>query len=275
MSISPSLRPGIQLLVLSRPSLDADSLGRFLSSHGTSWRNAGQASVADQVIELAGRVCYMSFGENQSDRSNKEYIGNLIRQGHESVLEHVSWTFLLTGVSRGFSHQFVRHRVGFSFSQLSQQYHDESEAQFIVPAILAQDENAAAAWRESIGASLTAYRAIIARLEERLGQAPRGPAGKELRRLIRSAARSTLPNATETKLAFTANARALRHFLKLRGSIGGDEEMRRVSVLLFLLMKTEAPAAFQDFEEQPSEDSIGAVVQRSLSEVENARGAWP
>jgi thymidylate synthase (FAD) len=165
--------------------------------------------------------------------------------------------------------------VGFSFSQLSQQYHDESEAQFIVPAILAQDENAAAAWRESIGASLTAYRAIIARLEERLGQAPRGPAGKELRRLIRSAARSTLPNATETKLAFTANARALRHFLKLRGSIGGDEEMRRVSVLLFLLMKTEAPAAFQDFEEQPSEDSIGAVVQRSLSEVENARGAWP
>ncbi|MDU6092992.1 MAG: FAD-dependent thymidylate synthase, partial [Staphylococcus lugdunensis] len=106
----------------------------FLNENGLTWIQKGNATEAEHLVEASGRLCYMSFGEqNQSPRNTNEYIMNLIVQGHESVLEHLNWTFLITGVSRAFTHQLVRHRAGFSYSQLSQQYHDESEAEFVVP----------------------------------------------------------------------------------------------------------------------------------------------
>src|SRR4051812_24681486 len=114
------MEPKIQ--VIARPSLDVNSIGEFLDQERTWWRRTGQATPAEELIELAGRVCYMSFGGAQSPKDNSSYVRNLILQQHESVLEHASWTFVLAGVSRAFSHQFVRHRVGFSYSQLSQQY---------------------------------------------------------------------------------------------------------------------------------------------------------
>jgi len=70
---------------------------------------------------------------------------------------------------------------------------------------------------------------------------------KEFKRAIRSAARSVLPNATETKIVVTANARALRHFFKIRGSIPGDIEMREAVAALFKLVQAEAPSLFADF----------------------------
>jgi thymidylate synthase (FAD) len=187
----------------------------------------------------------MSFGEAQSPRSNSEYVHNLISMGHESVLEHAAWTLLISGISRAFSHQLVRHRVGFSFSQLSQQYHDESDTKFVMPESLRSNRRAAEIWSDIVERSRAAYKAILDEVNE---SGKEDLAAKETKRAMRSAARSVLPNATETKVVVTANARALRHFLRVRGDIVGDIEMRRVCGLLLGVMKSEAPSLFSDFE---------------------------
>src|SRR6266581_4879117 len=102
----------MKVYVIARPRFDVKALSQFLADKGTSWRGTENSTESEQLVEVAGRVCYMSFGEAQSSRTNAEYIQNLIEMGHESVLEHASWTFVINGVSRGFTHQLVRHRVG-------------------------------------------------------------------------------------------------------------------------------------------------------------------
>jgi thymidylate synthase (FAD) len=198
------------------------------------------ATDAERLIEFAGRICYLSFGERQSPRSNRDYIVNLISQGHDSVLEHASWTFLITNISRALSHQIVRHRIGFSYSQLSQQYVDHSDLQFVVPSGV--EENS------ELRHALDAYLDTAKRLYGELLAQSAPTNDREGLRAKRSLARTVLPNATETKLVVTANARALRHFLKVRGSTEGDLEMRSLCAALLAALKKEAPSVFMDFE---------------------------
>jgi thymidylate synthase (FAD) len=243
-----------EIYVLARPSF-TDEFSRFLAAEKETWIQT-PCTPAEKLIEFAGRICYMSFGSRQSVRTNREYIQNLIDQGHESVLEHLNWTFLLTGVTRAFTHQLVRHRAGLSFSQLSQQYHDETEAAFVVPEGLEHEPEALAAWKESIEVSRRAYKKIMTTLLRG------GRAAKETKRAIHSIARSVLPNATETKIVVTANARAIRHFLSIRGAIEGDIEMRRVSKLIYDAIVADAPAVVSDFVCEDRNDGT-PVIRRS------------
>lgn len=253
------MKPKIYLI--GRSQFRAEHFVTFLQSEATQWHRTSGATEPEEIVEVAGRVCYMSFGEKQSPRSNGEYIRNLIEQGHESVLEHVTWTFLLTGVSRAFTHQLVRHRVGFAFSQLSQQYHEENAATFIEPAHLKRSPAAIKAWRDAIAVSQEAYRTILDSLKELNGTPGLDLQQKEFKRAIRSAARSVLPNATETKLVMTVNARALRYFFKVRGSIPGDLEMRQVAAALFDIVTADAPSLFSDFRFETLSDGSPVLVQ--------------
>src|SRR5262245_42749329 len=128
-----------RLYIAGRPSFDQEEIERFLGDENSTWRTTDRARSAENIVEIAGRICYMSFGDRQSPRDNTQYIQNLISQGHESVLEHAVWSFILTDVSRSFTHQLVRHRVGFSYSQLSQQYHDEENSQSAIPSVVLSD----------------------------------------------------------------------------------------------------------------------------------------
>jgi thymidylate synthase (FAD) len=248
----------VRAYLVTRPVFDIAAFLDFVADEKTVWRRSPGARDAEEIIEAAGRVCYLSFGARQSWRTNSEYLANLIELGHESVLEHVNWSFVLTGISRAFSHQLVRHRVGFAFSQLSQQYHDERDAVFVEPADLAKFPAARAAWLTAITMARQAYRDILDQLAPvEAGSVPKEQ--KEIRRAIRSAARSVLPNATETKIFFTANARALRHFFQVRGALVGDEEMRCVSAALLQLLKIEAPSLFADFEVETLADGSPTV----------------
>jgi thymidylate synthase (FAD) len=237
--------------------LDQEELDRFLEQEGTEWKRTPGTTGAEEIIEFAGRICYMSFGNKQSPKLNREYVQNLIQQEHDSVLEHASWTFLLTGVSRAFTHQMVRHRVGFSFSQLSQQYHDETAAKFVIPEEIKMTPKARDLWLGLIDELRKGYQSISNDLEKENLRSQTTP--KESRRSIRSAARSILPNATETKLVFSANGRALRHFLNVRGTILGDLEMRRVSALIYSRLMNEAPALLSGFEMNSHEDGYPLI----------------
>jgi thymidylate synthase (FAD) len=242
------------LKVLARPSI-TEGMEDFLREARLTWVETSEATPAERLIEFAGRICYMSFGTRQHRIGHSDYISNLIAQGHESVLEHACWTVLLSDVSRAFTHQLVRHRVGFSFSQLSQQYHDESDADFVAPFGLDASPLALTEWQEAISAAQKAYNAI----KETLKADP-NLNNKEANRALRSAARSILPNATATKIVVTANARSIRNFLLQRGAIEGDYEMRAVSKLLYDMMLIEAPSIVADFECKELDDKSSMIV---------------
>ena len=239
----------MKIYKVSRPSILEDGIYRFLQDEQLSWQRTNDASNADETVELAGRLCYMSFGNLQFSRTNSEYIQNLIDQGHESVLEHATWSFIITGVSRGFTHQIVRHRVGFSFSQLSQQYFNESTANMVEPTIVSKYKEIREKWKGATTASQKAYTELLAMLDELEtdSNALSLQEKKEVKRLKYSAARSVLPNATESKIFITANARALRHFFNIRGSIPGDEEMRIVASELLKQVCEDSVSLFSDF----------------------------
>src|SRR4029078_10998681 len=99
----------------------------------------------------AGRLCYMSQ-KNPASRATREYLENIKKQGHGSVLEHANYSLLLEGISRSLTHELVRHRAGFAYSQLSQRYVDESEANFVMPPAIIGDDVLEASWRGEMGA---------------------------------------------------------------------------------------------------------------------------
>src|SRR5215217_5829396 len=209
---------------------------------GVAW--LGEGTDGEKLAEFAGRICYMSQ-RNPAGRTTRDYLENIKRQGHGSVLEHASYSLLLEGISRSLTHELVRHRAGFAYSQLSQRYVDESEACFVVPPAVAGDDALEGAWRSQIEAAQSAYVALVAQLMERYGWVADRV---HRRKMAREAARGVLPNSTETKIVVTGNARAWRTMLELRSSEGAELEIRRLAVTVLRVLVEESPAFFSDFE---------------------------
>jgi thymidylate synthase (FAD) len=231
-----------KVTVLSRPA--------FASPDHMAVQWQGESTDGERLAEFAGRLCYMSQ-HNPAGRSTREYLENIKKQGHGSVLEHATYSLLLEGVSRSLTHELVRHRAGFAYSQLSQRYVDESEAAFVVPPAIAGDEVLEGAWRAQIESAQSTYVALVAQLMERYGWV----ADKVHRRkMAREAARGVLPNSTETKIVVTGNARAWRTMLELRSSEAAELEIRRAAVMILRVLQQEAPAFFSDFEIYQAED---------------------
>src|SRR5581483_10145387 len=146
------------------------------------------------LSEMAGRICYMSFGTKQGRRSNAEYIGNILEQRHGSVLEPAVWNLLITGVSRSLTHELIRHRAGWGFSQESQRYVDEGETDFIEPDIIAEDPELHGMWTEAVDAAHRSYVALAGTLADKLKAAEPQMSRTARRKAARQAARSVLPN---------------------------------------------------------------------------------
>lgn len=230
-----------RVYVVGRQETDTAGIDQFLKDHGLTWSTDTEVG-SEALCEVAGRVCYMSFGKGR--KTNAEYLGNIIEMMHGSVLEHAVWNLLITGVSRSFTHELIRHRAGFGYSQLSQRYVDESTADFVVPDCIADDGELRTIWEESIRQSHEAYCRLVAGLDRRFAAEP----STTLRRkLARQAARSVLPNATETKIFVTGNARAWRHFIEMRANEHAEVEIRKVAIVVLRLLQAESPALFGDY----------------------------
>ena len=128
----------------------------------------------------------------------------------------------------------------------------------MMPTELASFPEARAVWEAHSQSSIRAYELLKSLLVNESGLAMNS---KERNRMVRSAARSVLPNSTETKIVMTANARAIRHFLKIRGNILGDYEMRLVAARILDAVKAEAPGVFFDFEVRHLPDGSPQVIQ--------------
>lgn len=249
----------IRVHLIATPRL-SDSTLEFLSQHNTEWRQTPGSTDAERLIEFSGRVCYMAFGEQQSPKTARDYIRHLVTQGHESVLEHATWSFVIDGLSRAAANQITRHRAGWAFSQLSQQYHDGSNSAFVLPREVMSDETISAGMAETFKATLSLYSAAARKFSSKVESTELE--ARERKRRARTFARAVLPNATQTVLAASANARALRHFFKIRGNIPGDPEMRWISARLFEAVSLSAPSVFEDFQVISTNDAYGGVAVR-------------
>lgn len=224
------------------------------------WRDPG--SDGERLAEFAGRLCYMSQ-RNPANRSTAEYLTNILKQGHGSVFEHAVYVLLIEGVSRSLTHELVRHRAGFGYSQLSQRYVDESDAAFVVPPAIQGDEVAEGAWRTQIESAQASYVAAVEHLMERYAWVDDKV---HRRKMAREAARSVLPNGTETKIVVSGNIRAWRTMLELRLGEGAEREIRRMAVRVLETLRHESPRFFADFELYPAADGeqAGRVVYHKI-----------
>jgi len=192
----------------------------------------------DDLSEQAGRLCYLSFDRpNPKTAGNDDYIANILNQGHYSVLEHGSATFYIDGVTRAFLLELERHRH-FSYSVVSQRYCDGSRFKLVEHpelAKLSDDLKKRIADVQELNQQL--YADIVTELEA-LG---------DNRKTARGAARTILPEGTETRLLVTGNIRAWREMLIKRLSPAADAEIRQVAQLILAQLMEVAPASLQDF----------------------------
>ena len=210
----------------------------------------GDGSAGERLAEFAGRICYMSQG-NPAHRTTAEYLENIKKQGHGSVLEHAVYVLLIEGISRSCSHELVRHRAGFGYSQLSQRYVDESHAAFVLPPALLGDPTLEAEWERQVAEAQAAYVRAVEALMQRYAWVTDKV---HRRKMAREAARSVLPNATEVKIVASANARAWRTMLELRCGEGAELEIRRMVIACLRVLQREAAALFSDFEIYVADD---------------------
>ena len=241
-------KPSVYLV--SKPAVDWEQIAAFLADEElpameTSIR-AGLDG-ANAIIETSARLCYMSFARGRRDI--EDFILNLLRSKDGSVFEHVNYGFVVTGISRSLTHEFVRHRAGFAYSQRSQRYVDENEGAFVLPpALEGKGKDAAVmAFEGAMRGAQYGYNEMVDILSDIYDDVDFSHA-TDRRKAVRQAARSVLPNATETKLFVTGNVRAWRHFIEMRAAVFADLEIRRLALMILELLQAEAPLLFGDFE---------------------------
>ena len=182
---------------------------------------------AEKKIEQAGRTAYLSFKKKRKG-SEKEFIKMLIKSGHLSVLEHGYATFRITGCSRAFTHQLVRHRL-CSYTQQSQRYVDEANFNFVEPESIKNIKKAHSIFINFLKKAKEVYTEL-----QGLG-------------IKNEDARFVLPNAVESEIVVTANFREWRHIIGLRGGADAQWEIRKVIIEILKKLKRHAPTAFGDF----------------------------
>lgn len=184
----------------------------------------------EKAVAAAARLCYAPIGADEifakmSTKQVKDLIGFLVKSGHHSAIEHASFTFAVEGISRACSHQLVRHRLA-SYNQQSQRYVAYDKPVFIVPPAIRKDAVKKRLFEKANAEAFRYYRELVEQ-----GIEPED-------------ARYLLPNATETKLVITMNARELFHFFTLRCCNRAQWEIRELADMMLKIAKKQAPTIF-------------------------------
>lgn len=194
----------------------------------------------DKVVSMAAKLCYSPVGVEEiaqkiTDEEVDKFLGMLISLGHESPVEHTSFTFAIEGISRACSHQIVRHRMA-SYSQQSQRYVKLEQFEYIMPPAIAADEEAKAIFIDSMNSSQQAYNNLVKQLTQN---------GKTEKEAIEDA-RYVFPNACETKIVITMNARSLFNFFEHRCCERAQWEIRELAYQMLYECKKVAPILFKN-----------------------------
>lgn len=210
----------------------------------------------EKVISMAAKLCYSAVGvdeieKNLTDDKVDKFLNMLINIGHESPLEHTTFTFAVEGISRACSHQIVRHRIA-SFSQQSQRYVKLEQFEYIIPEEIAKIEEAKKIFIEAMENDQKTYDNLVDILfnkhyEKLLKEGTEDKKAKRnAEKMAIEDARYVFPNACETKMVFTMNTRSLYNFIHHRTCERAQTEIRELSVLMLRELKKIAPILFKN-----------------------------
>lgn len=209
----------------------------------------------EQTIAAAAKLCYTdstveSLMDTMQPEQAERFVGMLEEMGHESPVEHVTFTFGIAGVSRSLLAQITRHRIA-SFSVQSQRYVRKNQFTYVTPPAIAADPEAAACYHRTMEQTVQAYNALADRLQATYypqflaeGCSEKAARSKAEKKAIEDA-RYVLPNACETKMMVTMNVRSLRHFFQLRCCNRAQWEIRELATAMLQLCCQTAPALFR------------------------------
>jgi thymidylate synthase (FAD) len=193
----------------------------------------------EETVAMAAKLCYSpsnitSLKDKIEAKDQKSFVGKLIQMGHMTPIEHPTFTFAIEGISRACSHQIVRHRLA-SYSQQSQRYVSEEDGfDYVIPPVIKEDKKLKRAFVASMKEAQNAYNIMVKKLNEK------GINGES----ANQDARFILPNAAETKIMVTMNARELLHFFRQRCCNRAQWEIRKMSEEMLRLVKKVAPIIF-------------------------------
>lgn len=225
--------PSVYLISHSQPGPD---YLLFLEEQASNY--SPDASFADALCELSGRVCYDSFA-NRRPGGNSAYLQRIKEAGHGEVIEHSVFTFFLDSISRSCLGQLTRYRAGFSFCVRSSRFCNEASSPFLFPST-----SLSTTLLDQLLDHERQTRLLYSKIQDELATSPT--------KIKNQAARYILPQGTATSLVMTCNARSLRHALEQRCSLHADYEIR----LLFnrIYNKVKHLNLFADYTPHPQED---------------------
>lgn len=208
------------------------------------------------AVVAAAKLCYSPVGvdgimEKLTDEEVAKFVNTLVNMGHESPIEHVSFTFAIEGISRSCSHQIVRHRIA-SFSQQSQRYVKLDQFEYIIPPEIERNEEAKKIFIESMNKCQEDYNKLVEILfakhyQELLDKGVSEKKAKsQAEKMSIEDARYVFPNACETKMVFTINARSLYNFFHHRCCERAQWEIRQLADEMLKLVKEVAPVLFKN-----------------------------
>lgn len=210
----------------------------------------------EKVVATAAKLCYSSsdistLKDNLTEDKINSFVSMLADMHHESPFEHISFTFGIEGVSRSLTHQLVRHRIA-SYSQKSQRYVSEDNFEYIMPEAIRESDYCYDVFKDTMRCINDAYKDIEDCLEKKFTKEfidngmDEKTAKSKASRLAAENARAVLPNACETKIIVTMNARSLFNFFKHRCCNRAQDEIRQLATEMYKLVYAIAPNVFKN-----------------------------
>ncbi len=201
----------------------------------------------EKVVAAAAKMCYSKSGpdeimENLTPENTEKFLNRLISMGHESPIEHISFTFGVEGISRSLLAQLTRHRIA-SYSVKSQRYVEETAFSYVTPPEIEKNEKAKAVYEKTMADITNAYNELA---DELYNIHKNSMDEKAARKKAIEDARFVLPNACETKLVMTFNARSLLNFFSERCCERAQWEIRDLADKMLALVREKAPVIFKN-----------------------------
>ncbi|NOY70101.1 MAG: FAD-dependent thymidylate synthase [Deltaproteobacteria bacterium] len=240
--------------LVAKSMLVNEGLNEYLKDIGNpDWEPDKAAADGENLIEAAGRMCYRSWqpydpskpeatnpNVGRVRKGNAGYIGNVLKSGHGSILEHVSMTFICRNVSRVFTHELVRHRAGMAYSQESLRYVRLDDLPVWIPDSARANPEAEKKFADVIDFLENAQKEMARifnfdDLEDFTSK-----------KMLTSMFRRLAPIGIGTTIVVTGNLRSWRHIIEMRTSVHAEEEIRIVCSQIAEICKKEYPHVFQD-----------------------------
>lgn len=201
----------------------------------------------EKLIASAAKLCYSASTVDElmtdlTDEKVEKFLNMLFDLGHESPIEHATFTFAIEGISRACSHQLVRHRIA-SYSQKSQRYVNETQFRYVVPPTINTSEPAMELFNQLMQRIQCDYEDLRELIKDDLVK--HGMDEKKAVKVANEDARFVLPNACETSIIVTMNIRSLFNFFKHRCCNRAQWEIREVAMEMWKLCMNVSPTIFR------------------------------